>query len=290
MAQLPSTLDTSLSAGHAGVSVAIAAPPAGALLIALSLAAHAIGAVALGYLPATADRTGPRFEEVAVTLMRPPPPVIEPVEPEPVVLAEPELPVLAPRAIDRTTPSTPEVIPDVPPVIEPTPAPVTAAPPSVDDIFGDPPPLAAVLTAEGTGGAHTVASGSGSAPGGRAGGSGTTVGAGGGAGSEPSIDDAAARRRARMAYKRELERILRARSAYPRAALRDHLEGRVELALRIGADGSVLAVRVVRGSTYSLLDNAAIDSARADRLPAPPAAAALSPSDEITVALVYVVR
>jgi len=260
------------------------------LLIVLSIAAHAIGAVALGYLPVGSDGAAPRLEEVAVTLVRPPPRAVAAPAPEPVLMVEPELPTVAPRTSDRPTPSAPEVIAEAPPVIEPTPAPITAAPPSADDIFGDPPPLAAALVAEGSGSAHAVATGTGSGPGGRAGGTGTSVGAGGGAGGEPTIDDAAARRRARMAYKRELERILRARSAYPRAALRDHLEGRVELALRIGADGSVLAVRVVQSSTYSLLDNAAIDSARADRLPAPPPAARLSPSDEITVCLVYVVR
>ncbi len=295
MAQLPTSFDTSLSAGDvAGRSLtlgALAAPPASALVIAVSLGVHAIGAIALGYLPIASAGTSPRHTEVAVTLTRPP--VIEPIAPtpiEPIVMPEPELPSVAPRVADRPLPRAPEAVPDAPPAIDPTPAPVTAAPPSADDIFGDPPPPAAVLAAEGPGGSHTVASGSGSGPGGRVGGTGTSVGAGGGGGGEVAVDDAAARRRARLAYKRELERILRARSAYPRAALRDRLEGRVELGLRIGEGGEVLAVRVVRGSTYSLLDDAAIASARADRLPAPPPAAQLRPSDEITVALVYVVR
>ncbi len=103
-------------------------------------------------------------------------------------------------------------------------------------------------------------------------------------------DDALARRRARLAYKRELERLLRDRRAYPRAALRERLEGRVELALRIGTDGRVLGVRVAESSGYALLDAAALEAAHLDRVPAPPREAALSDRDEIRIPVSYVVR
>lgn len=138
-------------------------------------------------------------------------------------------------------------------------------------------------------GGPAMRAGTGGEPGGVLGGTGT-AGSASGAAEASGEDDALARRRARLAYKQELERLLRERRAYPRAALRERLEGRVELALRIGADGRVLGVRVAESSGYALLDAAALDAAHLDRVPAPPREAALSDRDEIRIPISYVVR
>lgn len=264
--------------------------PSSALVVAISVAAHMAGAVVLGVIPASHAAPSRDPRPVSVMLSAPIPTLEPPAPPEPepeIVAPEPVVPTIARR---ETPEPEPAPIPEAAPEIAPVAPVITAAPPSLDEVFGDPPPAPDALVAAGSGGAWAVAPGEGGPATGRAGGTGSAVGAGGSGGGEAAVDDAAERRRARLAYKRELERLLRARTSYPRAALRDRLEGRVELGLRIGHDGSVLAVRIAESSGYALLDGAAVDSARADRLPPPPPAAGLRESDELTVGVVYVVR
>lgn len=288
---LASELPVTTPAVSSVVSPGERGAPSLALVLILSLGAHASGAAALTLLPAIQCLTRNVPTHVAVTLSRPAPPAPVPeLAPEPV--PEPEVaapaPIVPPTRTERVAAAPePEVVAEPSP--EP-PAPVTSAPPSIDDVFGDPPPAPTLLAGSG-GGSYAVAAGEGGPPGGRAGGTGTALGAGASTGtSGEGVDDAAARRRARLAYKRELERLLRARTSYPRAALRERLEGRVELALRIGHDGSLLGVRVAESSGYALLDEAALSSARIDRLPAPPEATGLRETDEFVVPVVYVVR
>jgi TonB family protein len=73
--------------------------------------------------------------------------------------------------------------------------------------------------------------------------------------------------------------------------MRAGLQGRVVLALRIGRDGHLVALRVASTSGHDLLDDAALDAARAiGQLPPPPRLAALDSGDEVRVGVVYVVR
>lgn len=268
------------------------APPSAALIAVVSVALHAAGAVGLGYLPSGDIALHLRHDLVAVRLAAPtPPPAIAPVESPPVLAPEAPPPSVEPvRRVRETAPVEAAAPEPAAPTAEPA-APVTAAPPSADDIFGDPPPAPDLMAGAAGSGGYAVAAGEGGPAGGRAGGTGTTLRAGAaGSTSSEAHEDEGARRRARLAYKRELERLLRGRTSYPRAALRERLEGRVELALRIGHDGSLLGVRVAESSGYALLDDAAMNSARLGRLPAPPDAAGLRDSDELVVPLVYVVR
>lgn len=269
------------------------APPSAALIAVMSVALHALGAVGLGYLPSGETVLPLRRERVAVSLAAPaPPPAAAPVVEAPPMEAPPP-PVETARRVREAAPveAAPVEAEPTPAAAVDVPAPVTSAPPSADDIFGDPPPAPDLMAGSAGSGAYAVAAGEGGPAGGRAGGTGTTLrGGGSGPTASSEADDEGARRRARLAYKRELERLLRGRTSYPRAALRERLEGRVELALRIGHDGALLGVRVAESSGYALLDEAAMSSARLGRLPAPPDAAGLRDSDELVVPLVYVVR
>jgi protein TonB len=262
------------------------------LMMALSVAFHGAVAVILAGLPSV-GRLAAASEDVFVDIdVYEAPPVVVPA-PEPEPIAPPE-PVVEPTRERRVEPA---IVPEPDPVAEITPEPpppAAALIPSVDEAFGDPPPAMPSLTAEGSEGAFVVPPGeAGGVPGGRAGGTpGGTVGAGGGSGgATASADDGADRRRARDAYKRELERFLREHMSYPRAAAREHIEGRVELALRIGADGSLLGVRVASSSGYDLLDREAEATAReCGHMPAPPEPCGLRPTDELRVGMVYRLR
>lgn len=259
------------------------------MVLVVSVGAHLGIASVLAALPTVGRLAGvPEDLLVAVDFFEvtaPPEPVVEPAPPEP----PPPVTSVAREPRVRAEP-----IPEPEPVVEP-PAPVAAAvPPSVDDVFGEPPPPAESLTAAAGAGAFAVPAGEpGGVPGGRAGGrAGGTLGAGGAAAASASAEtDGLERRRARDAYKRLLERFLRERMSYPRAAARERIEGRVELALRIGSDGALLGVRVASSSGHDLLDREAMATARdAGRMPAPPGPCALAASDELRVGVVYRLR
>lgn len=261
------------------------------VVVAASVGAHLAIAGVLAALPTVGRLAGvPEDLLVAVDYFEPAP-VPAPL-PEPVVE---EVPPPVAAVVRERRVETPEPEPE--PIVEeivPEPPIAAAMPPSVDEAFGDPPPPMDSLTATAGAGAFTVAAGEpDGAPGGRAGGTpGGTVGAGGSVVSAgTAVDDGSARRRARDAYKRELERFLREHMTYPRAAARERLEGRVELALRIGSDGSLLGVRVSSSSGSDLLDREAMETTRdAGVLPAPPAPCALAASDELRVGMVYRLR
>jgi len=52
---------------------------------------------------------------------------------------------------------------------------------------------------------------------------------------------------------------------YPRAALRDHIQGLVVLQAQVGPDGRPTMVTVARSSGFPILDNAALDALRSCR-------------------------
>lgn len=56
---------------------------------------------------------------------------------------------------------------------------------------------------------------------------------------------------------------------YPLSARQRHLEGRVLLTFTINANGRVSNVRVIKGSRFSMLDDAAVAAVR-DAAPFPP--------------------
>lgn len=261
--------------------------PMGAI-VAASVAAHLAIGWALGALGILVP-TAPLEADVMMTIdvpfevqpaPEPPPPAALPPEPPP----SPEL--------ARVAPSAPVPRPmEPPPVAEAEPPPpAPAAPPSLDDVFGPPPE---VMTAEGPGTSFAMSAGEpGGVPGGREGG--VVGGTGHG---EPSIAAAptgpteADRRRARRAYVRSLEGMLRGRTEYPRRAQRDQLEGRVELCFRVGADGRVLSQRVCGSAGHAILDEAAAaGAATLTRLPAPPELAAWSESEEIHAGIQFAIR
>lgn len=247
-------------------------------IVAVSIGAHFLIALALGALgvaPALALQTE-TFVELAVTAP-PEPPAPEP-PPEPAAVAPP--PPIRERARPVEAPP-----PEQPP--EPT-----AAPPSLDEVFGDDPaPPAEVMTTEGTGGFAIDPGVPGGVPGGRAGGTGEGVGSAGTAAPVATGPSEADRRRARRAYVRSLEGLLNGRTRYPRALERAGVGGRVELCIRVGDDGRVLGTRVCGSAGHDQLDDAALAAATdLGRVPAPPALAAWSPSDEIHAGIVFAIR
>jgi protein TonB len=291
------TLDASLSeavAAIAAVESTATAPPAALLtpplepraglgpVLGASVLAHGLMALALGWLgavPRPVSIHTDSFVEIEMAA-----PAAAP-EPPPEALPEPE-PALA-------TPP-PRIRPERPVEPEPTPPPPepSAAPPSLDDVFGDDPaPPAPILTAEGASGGPAMDPGAvGGIPGGRSGGTGEGLGRAGAAQPEAGPSEAD-RRRARRGYVRSLEGLLNGRIRYPRAAARDRLEGRAELCFRIGQDGRVLGTRVCSSTGHGILDEAALEAAGAlDRVPAPPALAAWAPGDEIHAGVVFVIR
>jgi protein TonB len=168
----------------------------------------------------------------------------------------------------------------------------THAPPSVDDVFAEPAPPAPTMTTETAGAGFAVAPGeAGGVPGGTVGGHGTSIGAVAAAPAVEAGPSEADRRRARRGYVQAIEQLLHSHTRYPRAAAREGLQGRVELAMRIGNDGHVLAIRVASTSGHGILDDAALDAAREiGRVPAPPMLASLTSTDEVRVGVVYLVR
>jgi protein TonB len=257
-----------------------APPPSGRLpaLLALSVGLHAALATALVALP-TAPVTGSpppvtlEFEVSAVA-PAPPAPVEAPVAPPPTEATPvPE--------IVRTTPRASA------PVAEPV-APV--APPSLDEVFAEPAAALPSLSAEA--GAFAVTAGaSDGVAGGVAGGHGagaTEASSTGAAEASPAGPSPDAVRRARRAYVQRLGDLLRAAARYPLAARRERRTGRVELALRVSADGVLTGVRVVGASGHPVLDDAALETARSlGSLPAPPSLVPWDAQAEVRTSLVY---
>jgi TonB family protein len=168
------------------------------------------------------------------------------------------------------------------------------APPSLDEVFAEPAAALPSLSAEA--GAFAVAAGAsdgmaGGVAGGVAGGRGagaTEVSSTGAAEASPAGPSPEAVRRARRAYVQRLGDLLRAAARYPLAARRERRTGRVELALRVSADGVLTGVRVVGASGHPVLDDAALETARSlGALPAPPPLVPWDAQAEVRTSLVY---
>ncbi len=288
MGALAST-STATASTHVALVIPAHAEPSMPIvpIVVASVLAHVVFAVVLGAigpvrLLALDDDSFVAFD-VAPAAALPPPPAIEPPPPPPALSAPP--PTIRPRATpvrEEPEPVTPE-----PPPLEPT-----AAPPSLDDVFGEEPaPAAPVMMAEGGSGPAMDPGAPGGISGGRPGGTGTGVGPGGGGDHAETGPSEADIRRARRAYVRSLEGLLGGRVRYPRALERAGVGGRVELCIRIGNDGHVLGSRVCGSAGQGQLDDAALDAAHAlDRVPAPPALAQWASSDEIHAGIVFAVR
>ena len=258
-------------------------------LIAASVAVHmGIGAILAAIPIVSAVSCG--LEETWVSFD------LEPL-PEPAAEPLPVVDVVPPPEpeVRRTRPEPREaLVPQPQAIVTPEPVVTPVAPPPIDDVFAEESaPPADSLTADGPG-AFAVAPGEpGGMPGGQPGGHGTSLTSSlhASSGPAPTGPSDADRRRARRSYVRSLEDLLRAHARYPRAAQRARLEGRVELALRIGSDGRLIATRVALGSGHDTLDQAALDAAHElSRVPPPPLLAALSDTDEVRVGVVYVVQ
>lgn len=259
------------------------------IVLIASVGAHAVLAAALAILPAVSSFAPSSDAMVEVFLTPPPEPVAAPspepeIVPEPVVLPEPEpAPVAVAREIVRREPVAPE------PVAAAAPA---AALPSIDEVFGEPPPPAPVMTTSGGAeGAFAMAEGSAEgAVGGVPGGRGRAIGASAPqqaapAATGPSADEI---RRARRAYADRIRELLGRAARYPIPARRGGIEGRVVVALRIADDGRLIAARVTSSCGYSMLDEAALAAAHdLSRVPAPPSLVAWSAGDELRVPIVF---
>jgi protein TonB len=257
-------------------------PPTLPAVLALSLGAHLVAGGLLAILPAASTFVGGEQQiEIELAIL---PPTQIPV-PEPAIVPEPEpvappLPEPAPRPVrERPEPAAAAIAPEPEPEPAPTP---TSAPPSIDEVFGDPAPLSALT---GTGGGDAIAAGSATgAPGGvgegRAGGSRVAASPAG-----PSADEI---RRARRAYARAIHDLLASHARYPVSARAQRLHGRVELALRITAEGRLASARVIASSGYPLLDDAAVATAHdIAAFPAPPSLVTWDAREELRTSLVY---
>jgi periplasmic protein TonB len=262
----------------------------GGVTFGVSLFAHA--GVAFGLWVWDGPENVVTFEfdvsEIAMVLPEPraevSPPLPEPAPPEPEIAPAPP-PVRREREVAPPEP-TPEPEVEAPPPEEQPPAPppeqeIATSPelPSLDEAFGEPGPSILASTNTSGGGQHIGNSLGGNGNGGRL--AARPIG--------PSDSDV---RRARREYVRAIQRLLQAAAHYPRAARRPgtRAEGRVELALRVSRDGRLLAVRVVSSSGFDVLDDAAMEAARALSPPAPPGIIPWGAAEEVRAPIVYVLR
>ncbi len=98
-------------------------------------------------------------------------------------------------------------------------------------------------------------------------GAGTGEGPGDGVGEQPTVDARALLRK----YIRQVGKALKRDFSYPRAAVRQGLQGTVVLELVIDGDGHVREARIARSSGHGVLDEAALEAVRrVTRVPRPP--------------------
>jgi protein TonB len=239
-----------------------------AVFVASSVVVHLGIAVGLSHLsalePDPHDR-GPLtvdFTPLTVAAFEPlpePHPVEQapPAEPPPV---EPPPTRATPRAVPPPARPAEAAVPDESSVASPEPAP---RPAPASAVVSDEPATAAGMPTgtggqggPGTGGSRTAGATSGSS-----------------SGSSEGSREIDPRVLAREWMRRVSDSILgRALRDYPRAALRQHLEGTVTVAISLHASGRVADVAVLQSSGHARLDEAAIAAVQAvGEVPAPPA-------------------
>ena len=278
------TLSTEALSHSIAPAIPVTERRAASLTVAVaSLAVHLRAGWALGWIPAPTC-AAPMDNFVELHMPTAPAPVVAP-EPEPEVIPDPVVPVVQERRVQEVAriEAEPEPIPEP-----------AALPPSLEEAFGEEPAAAAPTLVATTGGTEGFAVDPGQA-GGVPGGHGTGTAASGT--SQPAHEAVAAgpseadRRRARRAYVRSLEGLLGGRVHYPRSALRDRVEGRVEVCLRIGESGQILGRRICGSAGAHALDEAALQAAtELSRVPAPPSLAAWSATDEIHAGVAFVIQ
>lgn len=261
-------------------------------VVSISILFHGAVAWGLGAIPVEAPAltrdSFVSFSIEASTPLAPLPPIVPEAPPPPPVVEARHTPRVERPASRETPPASAALAQPTP--VEP---PAAEAMPSADELFGEPAPAETLVAAGGGDSGFRAEAGTAGGVGGpgahgtRLGGS--AEGASGGTSvTGPSVAD---RRRARRDYVRSLEGLLRGRVEYPRTAVRNHVEGRVELCLRVGPGGEILAHRVCESAGASVLDEAALAAAaRLARVPAPPALAAWSATDEIHTGIAFVLR
>jgi len=233
------------------------------LFVVGSFAAHGVAYAALSHVHVAAS--SPRLPPAEVTfVLEAPDPIAEPA------LATAAEPPPAPMLVQPAARPVKQVVHVKTPKPEsaaPVPVPVTDAPPPLQTLGVSEAAGLAVAGQVGTGGSLT-----GSLTGsvnGIAGGTGGTT-------SQPSpgvpgID----LRRLTSEWAAKVSQAIgtRAVHAYPRAALRAHVQGTVLLTVRIGTAGQIETVALARSSGFPQLDEAALAAARElGEVPAPPAA------------------
>jgi protein TonB len=231
------------------------------LFVVGSFAAHGVAYAALSNVHAPASL--PRLPSAEVTF------VVEAPEPAPepalAVVAEPPPAPMLVRAAARPVKQVVQVKAPKPEAAAP--APTTEAPPPLQTLGVSEAAGLAVAGQVGTGGSPT-GSLTGSVNG--------IFGGTGGTASQPSpgvpgVD----LRRLTSEWAAKVSQAIgtRAVHAYPRAALRAHVQGTVLLTVRIGTAGQIETVALARSSGFPQLDEAALAAARElGEVPAPPAA------------------
>ena len=242
----------------------VASPPREGRGIALFVVASVLGHVALvAAAPSLSEphRLEPVAEDLVFMELAPEPARVEPALPEPEQVEEvEEVKVPEPvAAVTRVpTPRPVEVAPE--PVAEPeTP---------VEDAVDEPPAAVAEATQEGSGVAETVATAAGGLAVDRAAGAGTAGRPDGAARTAPAprtLDPNALR-----AWRLSAMRVL-GRPQPTLAMRRTGLDGVVVVAFTVDPAGRIRGVRLFRSSGHEIVDEAALEYARARReLPAPP--------------------
>jgi protein TonB len=228
-----------------------------------SFAAHGVAYAALSNVHAPA--TLPRLPSAEVTF------VVEAPEPAPepalAVVAEPPPAPMLVQPVARPVKQVVQVKAPKPEAAVPAPTPATEAPP----------PLATLGVSDGAGLAVAGQVGTGGSPTGSLTGSVNGVPGGtGGTGSQPSTGTPGVDlRRLTSEWAAKVSQAIgtRAVHAYPRTALRAHVQGTVLLTVRIGTAGQIETVALARSSGFPQLDEAALAAARElGEVPAPPAA------------------
>lgn len=209
-------------------------------------------AIAVAAVPDYVQKVSQLFDEAQFV-------EVEPVVPEAAAPPPPpveRVAVRAPREVVRETPRA-ENVPPEPPAETPPPAPTSPAP-----VAENAPEAAPSDPLTGAGGSVNIAT-TGNV--GSVSGNGTSTHASTVREAAPAFDRRAMMRDYRATVGRAIGPIPRLRGT------RDQIDAAVVVGMRIGADGRVSDVRVVRTSGHPVVDAHVVDFFRGRRLPTPPA-------------------